>query len=417
MHSIFIQIASYRDPELLLTLKDCISKAKYPLRLNFGICWQHSSLDSWDNLSDYIQDSRFKIIDVDSKDSRGVGWARNKLQHLYRGETYTLQLDSHHRFIKHWDEFLITEYKRLKSNGVSKPLITGYLPSYDAETEKKLDEVWTTEFDYFLPEGPIYISPQQAVPNYKDLKSPFPARFYSAHFAFTTGEFVYEVPHDPDIYFTGEEFTISVRAYTHGYDLYHIHRPIIHHEYGRNSKPKHWEDVTTGFIGQNSYKKCRGLVGQDSRQGLDYYLWDLGRVRSLKDYEDYIGVDITNRGVLDYTRRRLPLPIPKEERGNFKTYFKYCLNVPKVRIPRLDYDFWCIAFKDKHNNELFRADADSSEINTFYEHNPSDSHFRIWREYECNQYPAKFVVWPHKRTPDYNQGWDTEIFESDINYD
>jgi len=40
-NTIFIQIASYRDPQLLPTLKDCIEKAKYPKNLRFGIAWQH----------------------------------------------------------------------------------------------------------------------------------------------------------------------------------------------------------------------------------------------------------------------------------------------------------------------------------------------------------------------------------------
>ena len=51
---IFIQIASYRDPQLLYTLKDCLSKAKYPDNLRFGIAWQHSSSDTWDNLDESI---------------------------------------------------------------------------------------------------------------------------------------------------------------------------------------------------------------------------------------------------------------------------------------------------------------------------------------------------------------------------
>ena len=42
---IFIQIASYRDPQLIPTLKDCISKAKNPENLVFAIAWQHSKDD------------------------------------------------------------------------------------------------------------------------------------------------------------------------------------------------------------------------------------------------------------------------------------------------------------------------------------------------------------------------------------
>ena len=59
-NTIFIQIASYRDPQLLLTLKDCIKNAKYPENLRFGIAWQHDSKDKWDNLGEYAKDKRLK---------------------------------------------------------------------------------------------------------------------------------------------------------------------------------------------------------------------------------------------------------------------------------------------------------------------------------------------------------------------
>ena len=35
---IFIQITSYRDSQLLPTIKDCITNAKYPEKLTFSIC-------------------------------------------------------------------------------------------------------------------------------------------------------------------------------------------------------------------------------------------------------------------------------------------------------------------------------------------------------------------------------------------
>ena len=62
--TIFVQIASYRDPELLHTIKDALDKASNPNRLVFGICWQHSIEDKWDSLDLYKDDSRFRIIDV-----------------------------------------------------------------------------------------------------------------------------------------------------------------------------------------------------------------------------------------------------------------------------------------------------------------------------------------------------------------
>ena len=44
---IFIQIASYRDSQLLPTLEHCISRAKYPENLVFCIAWQHLGGHIW----------------------------------------------------------------------------------------------------------------------------------------------------------------------------------------------------------------------------------------------------------------------------------------------------------------------------------------------------------------------------------
>ena len=124
---IFIQIASYRDPQLLPTLRDCIENSDNPENLVFSISWQHSTEDSWDNMGEFKDDPRFKIIDIDYNESKGACWARNKLQQQYDGEEYTLQLDSHHRFIKGWDTELINMLRDLQTKGFSKPLINSYI--------------------------------------------------------------------------------------------------------------------------------------------------------------------------------------------------------------------------------------------------------------------------------------------------
>ena len=88
MAKIFISIASYRDPELLPTIKDLIANAKNPQNLVFSIAWQHSSEDVWDNLDEFKDDPRFKIVDIDYKESKGACWARSILQQNYNGEDY-----------------------------------------------------------------------------------------------------------------------------------------------------------------------------------------------------------------------------------------------------------------------------------------------------------------------------------------
>ena len=119
--TIFVQIASYRDPELLPTLDDLFDKASKPDNLKVCIAWQHNKEDKWDNLDKYKNDDRVIIDDIDYKESLGVCWARNRVQQHYNGEKYTLQLDSHHRFAKGWDKTLIHMLVGLQKDGFEKP--------------------------------------------------------------------------------------------------------------------------------------------------------------------------------------------------------------------------------------------------------------------------------------------------------
>ena len=156
--TIFIQIASYRDPQLIPTLDDCIKNAKYPKNLRFGIAWQHGPDES---LGKYHKDPRFRIIDIPYQESRGACWARNKIQQEYKGDTYTFQLDSHHRFIKNWDEEAINMLEELRAKGHKKPLLTSYMSSFEPDNDPAARTMvpWKMNFDRFAPEGVVFFLP------------------------------------------------------------------------------------------------------------------------------------------------------------------------------------------------------------------------------------------------------------------
>ena len=309
MSTIFVQIASYRDAELLPTLRDCIAKAAHPENLRFGICWQH---DKSESLGKFLADPRFRVISIPYQDSKGACWARNAIQSLYAGETYTLQLDSHHRFVPAWDSKLIAMLESLDSE---KALLTAYAPHYDPRKAKPPKSVpWKIAFDKFTPDGRLLTRPS-FMDNYRELERPIRARFYSAHFAFTIGAFCEEVKHDPLLYFLGEEITIAVRAFTHGYDLYHPHQVIVWHEYTRNYRPKHWDDHNDGAEPWHVRDSAAGdriatLLGQQSRP-VNLGEFGLGESRSLSDYEQYAGINFKLRLVQDYTRDDYPPPNPE----------------------------------------------------------------------------------------------------------
>ena len=405
-NKIFVQIASYRDPQLIPTLNDCISKAKYPENLVFSIAWQHSTEDVWDNLDQFKDDPRFKIIDIDYKESKGACWARNSLQQQYNDEKYTIQLDSHHRFIENWDEELINMYEDLRSKGYEKPLLTSYISSFDPDNDPaaRILTPWKMNFDRFIPEGAVFFLPA-SIDNYKELTEPIPARFYSAHFAFTTGQFVKEVPHDPEYYFHGEEISIAVRAYTWGYDLFHPHKVIAWHEYTRKGRTKQWDDDKTwGNKNSNSHLRNRKLFEMDGlEKDIDFGIYDFGKVRTLSDYERYSGLSFKKRATQKYTLDNNLAPNPplygEEFDKSFLQIFKHCIDVNKAEFNETDYDFWAVIFEDSDGSALNRKDVTKDEITQLLKTN--DTFIKIWRNFDTEKKPSKWVVWPHSET----KGW------------
>jgi hypothetical protein len=402
--SIFIQIAAYRDPELLPTLRDCIKNAKNPENLKFCIAWQRSASDS---LQEFANDKRFIILDIPYQESKGACWARNKIQQHYGGERYTLQLDSHHRFIKNWDEMLINMFEGLRAKGVKKPLLTAYIPSYDPDNDpqSRVTVPWKMNFDRFIPEGAVFFLPA-AIPNSKNLTGPIPARFYSAHFCFTLGQFCKEVPHDPEYYFHGEEISIAVRAYTHGYDLFHPHIPVIWHEYTRKNRTKQWDDDKEWYKKNDScHLRNRKLFEMDGeKRDIDFGPYGFGTQRSLKDYERYSGLCFKRRAVQKHTLDNNDPPNPQvfateeEWEKSFTSVFKHCIDVHKGALQETDYDFWCVVFKDG-DKDLHRKDADENEIRQIM--NTTDDFKKIWREFLADKKPTEWVVWPHSKS----KGW------------
>ena len=403
---IFIQIASYRDPELINTLDDCIDKADKPENLVFGICWQHSDEDEWDNIDKYKDDKRFKIVDVNYKDSKGACWARNTLQQEYTNEEYTLQLDSHHRFIEGWDTELIKMLKGLQKKGHKKPLLTSYISSYNPENdpEGRVKVPWLMNFDRFIPEGAVFFLPA-TIPGWKDMTEPIPGRFYSAHFAFSLGSFVKEVPHDPEYYFHGEEISIAVRAFTHGYDLFHPHKIIAWHEYTRKGRTKQWDDDKTwGDRNTNSHLRNRKLFEMDGlEKDIDFGIYDFGTERTLEDYERYAGVNFKKRSVQEYTKKNNFAPNPplygEEYESSWTRSFKHCINIHRSSVTEKDYSFWAVIFEDEDGTPIHREDLNKQQIDTHL--NSSEDTFNLWKEFDTVRQPQKWIVWPHSES----KGW------------
>lgn len=403
---IFISIASYRDPELLPTIRDCIANAKKPENLIFSIAWQR---DEKETLAEFAKDKRFKIIDIPYQESKGTCWARSRIQENYDGEKYHLQLDSHHRFTKHWDTECIRMIKALQAKGHKKPLLTGYISSFNPSNDpaERINTPWKMNFDRFIPEGAVFFLPA-SIDDYKDRTLPVPSRFVSAHFIFTLGKWIEEVPYDPFYYFHGEEINLAVRSYTWGYDLFHPHKVIAWHEYTRRGRTKHWDDITGwGDLNSNSHARNRKLFEMDGeKKDIDFGKYDFGTKRSVAEYEKYAGLCFKKRAVQRYTLDNKYPPNPENDKmtaqeldASFLKIFKHCIDIRYEQVPEKDYDFWCVAFKDKSGKDIYRQDADKSEITVMF--NDPDKYCKVWRTFNVEEPPHSWIVWPHS----VGKGW------------
>lgn len=279
MEKIYIQIPSYRDTELAPTLVDILEKAHFPGRIRIGVCWQHSEDEKLPKI--ILDNQNIEIINIHYSNSNGCNWARRELQKKWNGEEYTMLIDSHHRFVDNWDTQLIEMYNNLKNGGIQKPLITGYLPPYspdDPPYEREQNPLKI--FSLSRERGLLIYLVAQRIPLWHWLKKPIKAEFASLHFIFTSGSFNKEIIFDDDIYFFGDEVLVGLKAFTHGYDLFHPHYVIGWHLYNRqNTRITHWDDHKDGIERhEKSYQKLRDIFLGIEKEGL-------GKVRTVEDYE------------------------------------------------------------------------------------------------------------------------------------
>jgi hypothetical protein len=109
------------------------------------------------------------------------------------------------------------------------------------------------------------------------------------HFLFTEGIFNEEIEMDPSIYFFADEIAISLRAFTHGYDLFHPHRISGWHLYNRTAtRIPHWNDHP-GWRQQNEFSLIQLTnLYMGNKKGR----FGVGSKRTISNYEEFIGMKL-----------------------------------------------------------------------------------------------------------------------------
>jgi hypothetical protein len=325
--TIFVQIASYRDPELQHTLQDLFQKAKKPANIFVGICHQYDMKGEEDkHLFEvpFPRQEQLRIDEVDYRKSEGCCWARNRVQKLWKNEKWTLMIDSHMRFEDGWDEMCVAALKKLINCGVEKPILSHYPPGYDTVIES--NGQCTTVYDSWLcrmrPEFRLFDNgniPDLAQPPTIDYNHNFPliTPVVGACFLFSKSCLNQEVIYDKHIYFSGEEISMSVRLWTSGYTIFCPNKIIVYHLWltGKDKNGNKFQDsnkhkkysALPNRLEQISYARTKELFNTlktndpDALKEINQY--GLGKSRALKDYARFSGIDFRKKETREHTKQ------------------------------------------------------------------------------------------------------------------
>lgn len=250
--TIFISIISYRDDQCPLTLHDLYKQADHPENIYVGIIQQNDQddVDCWkDDIN--IPPNNIRMRRYNSVQARGPAMARFWATELYNNEDYFFQIDSHMRFLPHWDTSLIKFYHLYTIQLKTPKIVLSHYPlSYNVETNNfssNHSETTTKSCHNFFNSDGIIQPRYIIVPSIDIHQSPIPYyqnAIIGAQMFFTRGQVLKDVPYDPDLpyLFHGEELLYSVRLWCQGYIILSPPQNFIFHYYGRETKPKIWSD-------------------------------------------------------------------------------------------------------------------------------------------------------------------------------
>lgn len=335
--SIFVSIASYCDPLLEFTLLSALSQASRPERLRFGVVDQSREPHRLRHAPDAMR-ARVRYVQMDPLDARGPCWARAIAMSFHQGEDWFLQIDSHTLFAAGWDETLV-HWGRWAAAHNPRSIVTTYpnpftmvagQPVPQTVTDKVLAQVVQTGVD--LAEAHPVLT-FEAVPVETD--EPVPAFHVAAGCLFAPGRIAQELPYDPFLYFHGEEQSLALRAWTRGWDLWHVPGMPMWHEYVHGpatdvsnaaavevARPLHTSDALDAARAERSSaldlaaqrRMAMLLYGHeptlekanDEQRVVDSPLgvYALGTARSLADYAAFSGVDYAQRSITIRARKQ-----------------------------------------------------------------------------------------------------------------
>ena len=302
---LFVSIAAYRDPDLGATLQDALDQAAHPEALHLGVLEQSPTPTA---LAPSVRERAGQItyLHLHHSYSRGPCWARAMIATAVRQETHFLQIDSHTRFDPGWDLTLLQTCEALAQASAQPKLILSTYPcAFEISDGQAVRKPMPGHALVLRPQAEATLSGPSPVLPFHAMPTPSPVPLAGCHVGagclFAPTRLLQEVPLDPWLYFHGEEQNLAVRAWTHGWDIWHPPDLPVYHLYGRQeARPVHWDEaddrdrsVKWWQWHQQAEQRMAELLFEQAELGA----YGLGTQRSLDDYAAAFGIDYRNRRI------------------------------------------------------------------------------------------------------------------------
>jgi hypothetical protein len=248
MDKIFVSIASYRDQELLDTVFSLFKQAEFPNNIFLSIFSQDEFHPDLENIFKLFNIDDYSYQRVHYSDARGVGYARYKTQEpLNTSYKYYLQVDSHTQFISKWDSLLVSDYESAQKYW-GDVILTAYPGTYEYNQTGNIKVATDFTPTCVRVQEAEYGSANRYEAKYKTYLGADIGEFHGffcAGMAFGYSKYFLDVPYDPEIYFNGEEQTMSIRFYCKNIKLVAPPRNYCFHHYTGEKRIRHWENNET----------------------------------------------------------------------------------------------------------------------------------------------------------------------------
>lgn len=313
--TILIEIPAFLEKELLLTIESARANAAFPGRVHFAVCVQDDDRRILEAL-DQVPNCKYKHYSV--QDAPGTCAARYEASLLYDGEDYVFHTDGHMRFARYWDLSMIEQWERCRD---PRAVVSAYALSYTAlqdpadddytkRAEMKCIRMFTDGFCWnmwqFGRNGCLGAGRQDEM---------WPGAVISAHNLFMKPEADTECPVDPNTFFSADEILMSVRLFTHGFNIYNPVVQCVYHRYRATpellaapqfipdkARKRKQEDQETAIALQ-----LLGIIPMGPK--MKNYGFGLGKARTLDDYVAFSGIDFKHQLMKKFSSKgdfRLP---------------------------------------------------------------------------------------------------------------